>query len=157
MTPCANVGSKPWHRCGCTDDTSCHLGDAGSMTFLPCFVTRTAPPVQLHEVGPDRGHLLTESYSDVHLHVCRCRTGDDDCCCYNVGSRCQNHCLYSCYLCSIEGIAAACIAAAPGVAAACAAAVVVAAAADAGVAAARGGSGPHETIRPVVDGADMCQ
>ena len=30
-----NVGSKPWYRCGCTDDTPCRLGDAGSMTFLP--------------------------------------------------------------------------------------------------------------------------
>ena len=68
--PCANVGSKPWYRCGCRDDTPWRLGDACSMTFLPWCVTRTEPPVQLHEVGPDRGHLLTESCSDVHLHVC---------------------------------------------------------------------------------------
>ena len=72
VMPCANVGSKPWYRCGCTDDTPCRLGDAGSMTFLPWFVPRTEPPVQLREVGPDRGHLLTDSCSDVHLHVCRC-------------------------------------------------------------------------------------
>ena len=26
---------KPWYRCGCTGDTPCRLGDAGSMTFLP--------------------------------------------------------------------------------------------------------------------------
>ena len=54
------------------------------------------------------------------------------------------HCLYWRYLCSIEGVAAACIAAAPGVAAARAAAV---AAAAAGVAAARGGGGPQQAIR----------
>ena len=47
------------------------------------------------------------------------------------------------YLCSIEGVAAACIAAAPGVGAALAAAV----AAAAGVAAARGG-GRQEATRP---------
>ena len=35
MMPRANVGSKRWYRCGCTDDTPCRLGDAGSMTFLP--------------------------------------------------------------------------------------------------------------------------
>ena len=90
MTPCANVGSKPWYRCGCTDDTPCHLGDAGSMTFFPWFVPRTEQPVQLREVGRNRGHLLTENCSDVHLHVCRYRTGDDDCCCCSVGSRRQN-------------------------------------------------------------------
>ena len=55
------------------------------------------------------------------------------------------HCLHWRYLCSIEGVAAACIAAATGVAAARAAAV--AAAAAAGVAAARGGGGPQEAIR----------
>ena len=77
MMSCANVGSKPWYLYGCTDDTLCRLGDAGSMTFLPWFVPRTEPPVQLHEVGPDREHLLTERFSDVHLHVCRCRTGDE--------------------------------------------------------------------------------
>ena len=43
-------------------DTRCRLGDAGSMTFLPWL--RTEPPVQLREVGPDRGQLLTEC-SDV--------------------------------------------------------------------------------------------
>ena len=60
-------------------------------TFLPWFVPRTEPPVQLREVGPDRGHLLTESCSDVHLHVCRYRTGDKDCCCCcSVASRRQN-------------------------------------------------------------------
>ena len=83
---CVNVGSKPWYRCGCTDDTPCRLGDAGSMTFLPWFVPRTEPPVQLHEVGSDRGHLLTERCSDVHLHVSGCRTGDEGCCCCSVGS-----------------------------------------------------------------------
>ena len=62
MMPCANVGAKPWYRCGCTDDTPCRLGDAGSITFLPWFVPWTEPPVQLRE---DRGHLLTESCSDV--------------------------------------------------------------------------------------------
>ena len=56
----ANVGSKAWYRCGCTDDTPCRLGDAGSMTFLPWSVPRTEPLVQLREVGPGRGHLLTE-------------------------------------------------------------------------------------------------
>ena len=45
--------------------TPCRLGDAGSMTFLPSFVPRMEQPVQLREVGPDGGHLLTESYSDV--------------------------------------------------------------------------------------------
>ena len=68
--PCASIGLKPWCRCGCTDDTSCRLGDAGCMTFLPWYVPRTEPPMQHREVGPDRGHLLTESCSDVHLHVC---------------------------------------------------------------------------------------
>ena len=75
MMPCANVLSKHWYRCGCTDNTPWRLGDAGSMTLLPWFVPRTESPVQLREVGLDRGHLLTESCSDVHLHVCRCRTG----------------------------------------------------------------------------------
>ena len=69
MMPCANVGSKPCYRCGCTDDTPCRLGAAGSMTF---FSTNGTAPVQLRDVGPDRGRLLTESCSDVHLHVCRC-------------------------------------------------------------------------------------
>ena len=91
MTPCAKVGSKPCYRCGCTGDIHCRLGDAGSMTFLPWFVPRTKPPVQLREVGPDRRHLLSESCSDVHLYVCQCRTGDEDsCCCCSVGSRRQN-------------------------------------------------------------------
>ena len=92
VMPCANVGSKPWYRCGCTNDIPCRLDDAGSMTFLPWFAPRTEPPVPLREVGPDRGHLLNESCSDVHLHVCRCRTGDGDCCCCtrSVGSRRQN-------------------------------------------------------------------
>ena len=49
MMHCANVGSKPWYRCGFTDDTTCRLGDAGSMTFLPWFVRRTEPPVQVHK------------------------------------------------------------------------------------------------------------
>ena len=143
--PCANGGSKPWHRCGCTDDGPYRLGDAGSMTFLPWFVPRTEPPVQLREVGPDRGHLLTESYSDVHLHVCRCRTGDVYCCCCcSVLSRRQN-------ITACTGVIVARWrvlqqrAAAPGVAAAHAAAV---AAAAAGVAAAPGGDGPQEAIRP---------
>ena len=37
--------------------------------------------LKLLEVGPDRGHLLTESCSDVHLRVRRCRTGTEDGCC----------------------------------------------------------------------------
>ena len=75
------------------------------MTFLPWFVARTAPPVQLREVGPDRGHLLTEGCSDGHLHVCRCRTGDEDCCCCSVGSRRETISLLvlALYFCSIEG------------------------------------------------------
>ena len=60
------------------------------MAVLPWFIPRTEPPVQLREVGPDRGHLVTESCSDVHLHVCRCRTGDGDYCCCSTGSRRQN-------------------------------------------------------------------
>ena len=60
------------------------------MTFLPRFVPATEPPVQFREVGPDRGYLLTESCNDVHLHVCRCRTGDEDSCCCSVGTRRQN-------------------------------------------------------------------
>ena len=116
MTHCANVGSKPSYRCGCTDDTPCRLGDAGSMTFLPWFVPRTEPPVHLREVGPDRGHLLTESCGDVHLCVCRCRPGNPPP---------KYHCLYWRYLCSIEGVAAACIAAAPGVASARAAVLLL--------------------------------
>ena len=59
MMPCANAGSQPWYCCGCTDDTLCRPGDVGSMTFLPWFVPRTEPPVQLREVGPDGRHLLT--------------------------------------------------------------------------------------------------
>ena len=54
------------------------LGDAGSMTSLPWFVPWTEGPVQLREVGPDTGHFLTESCSDVPFHICRCRNGDDD-------------------------------------------------------------------------------
>ena len=61
---CVNVGSKPWYRDGCTDDTPCRFGDAGSMTLLPWFVPHIEPPVQLSDVRPDRGHLLTESCSD---------------------------------------------------------------------------------------------
>ena len=52
----------------------------------------------------------------------------------------------------IEGVAAACVAAAPGVAAARAAAV-----AAAGVAAARGGCGPHEASDQVLGGAGLCE
>ena len=85
--PRANVGAKPWYRCGCTDDTPRRLGNVGSMPFLPWFVPRTEPPVQLRELGSDRGHLLSESCSDVHLHVCRYQTGGEDCCCCSVGSR----------------------------------------------------------------------
>ena len=33
----------------------------------------------------DRRHLLTENCSDVHLRVCCCRTGNEDCCC-SIGS-----------------------------------------------------------------------
>ena len=62
-----------------------------------------------------------------------------------MGSCRQNITACAGYLCSIEGVAAACIAAAPGVAAARAAAVAVAAA---GVAAARGDGGPQDAIRP---------
>ena len=63
-----------------------------------------------------------------------------------MGSRLQNiTAWYWRYLCSIEGVAVACIAAAPGVAAARTAAV--AAAAAAGVAAAQG-VGTQEAIRP---------
>ena len=58
------------------------------------------------------------------------------------------YCLYWRYLCSIEGVAAAGIAAAPSVAVARDAAAVIAAAAAAGVAAARGGGGPQEAMRP---------
>ena len=47
------------------------------------------------------------------------------------------HCLYWRYLCSIAGVATACITGAPG----------VAAAAEGG-AAARGGGGPQEAIQP---------
>ena len=36
----------------------------------PHFVLRTEPSVQLRELGPGRGHLLTESCSCVNLHVC---------------------------------------------------------------------------------------
>ena len=90
MMPGANVGSTPWYCCGCTDVTPCRLGDAGSMTSLPWFVPRTEPSAKLPEVGPDRGHLLTESCIGVHLHVCRCRTGDGDRCCCSVGSRPQS-------------------------------------------------------------------
>ena len=60
MMPCANIVLKPWYRRGCTDDTPCRVGDARSMTFLPWVVPRTEPPVQRREVGPGRGHLLTE-------------------------------------------------------------------------------------------------
>ena len=56
----------------------------------------------------------------------------------------KHHCLCWRYLCSLEGIAAACIAAAPGVAAARAAAI----AAAEGVAAAQRGAGPQDAIRP---------
>ena len=58
VIPCAIVGSKPWYRGGCVDDTPCRLGDAGIMMFLPWFVPPTEPPVQLRQVGPDSGHLL---------------------------------------------------------------------------------------------------
>ena len=57
------------------------------MTFWPWFVPRTEPPVQLREVGRDRGHLLTQSCSDVHLRVCHFRTGDEECCCSMGSSR----------------------------------------------------------------------
>ena len=148
MMPCANVGSKPWYRCECTDDTPCRLGDANSMTFLPWFVPRTEPSVKLREVGPDRGHPLTERCNDVRVYVCRCRTGDEDCCrCIAWEAAAKVSLPVLRYLCSIEGIAPACIAAAPGVAAARAAAAAAAAAA-AGVSAARGGGDPHEFIRP---------
>ena len=70
-------------------DTPCRLGDAGGMTFLPWFVPRTETPVQLREVGPEMEHLLTQSCSDFHLHVWRCRTGEKDRCCCSVGSRRQ--------------------------------------------------------------------
>ena len=60
------------------------------MTFLPWFLPRKEPPVQLREVGPNRGHLVIEIYSDVPLHLCRCRTGDKDCCGCSVGHRRQN-------------------------------------------------------------------
>ena len=125
---------------GCTDDNPCRLGDAGSMTFLPWFVPRTEPPVQLREVGPDRCHLLIDSCSDVHLHVCRCRIGDEDCCCSSAGSRRQisllvlasslidRGCCSSEYCNSTESCSTA--------------------AAAASVAAARGGGGPQEAIRP---------
>ena len=82
----AHVGSKPWHRCGCTDDTPCRLGDASRMTFWPWFVPQTEPPVELREEGPDRGHRRTKSCSDDSC-MCRCRTGDEDCCWCSLGIR----------------------------------------------------------------------
>ena len=100
------------------------------MTFLPWFLPRKEPPVQLREVGPNRGHLVIEIYSDVPLHLCRCRTGDKDCCGCSVGHRRQNITLYWRYLYSIEDVAEECLAAAPGVSAARVAAAVAAAAAD---------------------------
>ena len=60
------------------------------MTFLPWFVPRTEPPVQLREVGPDRGHLLTESCSDVHLHAYDVESGMRAAAAVAVGSRRQN-------------------------------------------------------------------
>ena len=65
MMPCANNGSKPWYRCECTNNTHGRLGDTGSMTFCPWFIQMTELPLQLSEVGSDRGHLLTQSCSDV--------------------------------------------------------------------------------------------
>ena len=79
--------------------------------------------------------------------MCRCRTGDEDCCCCSVGAAAKISLLVLALSCSIEGVAAVCIAAAPGVAAARAVAAAAAAAAAAGVAAARGGD-PQEAIRP---------
>ena len=143
--PCATVGSQPWYLCGCTDDTPCRLGDAGSMTLLPRFVPRTKPPVQLREVGPDRGHFLTGSCSDVHLHVCRCRTGMRTAAAVAweaaakilllvlAFSLLDRRCCSSVFCGSTECCSSTCCA-------------VVAAAA--GVAAARGGGGPQEAIRP---------
>ena len=80
---------KASHRCGCTNPP-CGLGDAGSMTLLPCFVPWTEPPVKLREVGPDKRHLLTQRCSDVHVHVCRSLTGDEGCCCCSVETRRRN-------------------------------------------------------------------
>ena len=60
MMHCIIVGSKPWYRGGCSDDTPCRLSDACSMMLLPWFVPPTEPLVKLREVAPDRGHLLTE-------------------------------------------------------------------------------------------------
>ena len=77
--PYANVGSKRWDPGGCTVDTPCRRWNPGSMTLLPWFVPRTEPPVKLREVGPGGGYLLTESRGDVHLNMCRCRTGGEDC------------------------------------------------------------------------------
>ena len=51
------------------------------MTFLPWFVPRTEPPLELCEIDPDRGHLLTERCGDIYMSVSRCRAGGDDCCC----------------------------------------------------------------------------
>ena len=67
---CANVVSKPWYRCGCADNTPCRLGDAGSMSFLPWFVPRTEPPVQLHEVGTDRGHIFCTKVAATFTFMC---------------------------------------------------------------------------------------
>ena len=116
LMPCANAGSKPGDRCGYTDDIPCRLRNAGSMTFLPLFVPRTEQQVKLREEGQDRGHLLTESCGDVHLNVCRCRTGGEDCfcCCTSMGSPVQHitvlltlSLLFS-HERSIAGVAAAC-------------------------------------------------
>ena len=80
------------------------------MTFLPWIVPQTERQVQQRELGANRGHLVTESCSDVHLQVYRRRTGDEDFCCCSVGSRRQNI-TWRCS-CSIEDVTAAFIAAA---------------------------------------------
>ena len=79
--PCAYVYSKPWYHCGCTKDTPCRLRDAGSICRSCPGSTRTEPPVKTWLSRQDMGHLLTESCSDVHLCVGRCRAGNGDCCC----------------------------------------------------------------------------
>ena len=64
------------------------------------------PPVQVREGCPDRRHLLNKCCTDVHLHVGRCQTGNEDCCSIAVVAwelAAKTSPLVLGYLCSIEG------------------------------------------------------
>ena len=88
--PCAIVWSKPWCRVVGVQRTRLAVSATQAAFILRSCLAQSGRNRRSKncEDGPGMGHLLTESCSNVHFLVCRCRAGNEDCCC-SMGSPCQ--------------------------------------------------------------------